>query len=54
MEQGGDLNMIFLNTDTPIPDNVVEALRALPMVESVTPLEFPAQMPSYVPSSCNR
>jgi len=39
-EEGGNHNIIFLNTDTQIPEAVLEELRALPMVRSVTPLEF--------------
>jgi D-3-phosphoglycerate dehydrogenase len=39
-EQQGDRNIIFMQTDTRIPDDVVEELRALPLVKSVTPLEF--------------
>ena len=51
-EESGDLNVIFLSTDTPIPDHVAELLRALPLVTSVTPLEFPAQNPEFAPGSC--
>lgn len=39
-EEEGERNIIFLGTDTPIPDNVLEELRALPLVKMVTPLEF--------------
>jgi len=39
-EEEGDRNIIFLRTDTPIPLNVVEQLRALPLVNSVIPLEL--------------
>ena len=39
-EKEGDRNIIFLRTDTPIPDNVIEDLRALPLVKSVIPLEL--------------
>ncbi len=39
-EEAGDNNIIFLRTDTPIPDDVVEALRALPLVKTVTPVEL--------------
>jgi D-3-phosphoglycerate dehydrogenase / 2-oxoglutarate reductase len=39
-EEEGNHNIIFLNTDTQIPETVLEELRALPMVKSVTPLEF--------------
>jgi D-3-phosphoglycerate dehydrogenase len=38
-------NIIFLCTDTAIPDHVLEELRGLPLVKSVMPLEF---------SVCNR
>jgi D-3-phosphoglycerate dehydrogenase len=39
-EEEGNHNIIFLNTDTQIPEAVLEELRALPLVKSVTPLEF--------------
>jgi D-3-phosphoglycerate dehydrogenase / 2-oxoglutarate reductase len=39
-EEEGDRNIIFLSTDTPIPDDVVAELRGLSLVKSVTPLEF--------------
>jgi D-3-phosphoglycerate dehydrogenase len=39
-EEDGDRNIIFLSTDTPIPQPIVEALRQLASVKSVTPLEF--------------
>jgi D-3-phosphoglycerate dehydrogenase / 2-oxoglutarate reductase len=39
-ETGGDRNLIFLCTDTPIPSNVLEELQDLRTVKSVTPLEF--------------
>lgn len=39
-EEEGDRNIIFLCTDTPIPNHVVEELRSLKTVKTVTPLEF--------------
>ncbi len=39
-EEEGDRNIIFLCTDTPIPANVLEALKKLRTVKSVIPLEF--------------
>lgn len=39
-EEEGARNIILLKTDTPIPQPVVEELRALPMVKSVMPLEL--------------
>ena len=39
-EEGGERNIIFLCTDTPIPADVLEELRNLRTVKSVTPLEF--------------
>jgi len=39
-DQDGENNIIFLRTDTSIPDAVLSELRALPMVNTVTPLEF--------------
>ena len=39
-EEEGDRNIIFMCTDTPIPDEIVEELKVLSLVKSVTPLEF--------------
>jgi D-3-phosphoglycerate dehydrogenase len=39
-ETGGDRNIIFLCTDTPIPAGILEELRSLRTVKTVTPLEF--------------
>jgi len=39
-DEEGDRNIIILSTDTVIPDNVVESLRSLPLVITVTPLEL--------------
>jgi len=39
-EEEGDRNIIFLCTDTPIPEAVLEELRQLKTVKAVTPLEF--------------
>jgi D-3-phosphoglycerate dehydrogenase / 2-oxoglutarate reductase len=39
-EEGGERNIIFLCTDTAIPPEVLEELRNLRTVKSVTPLEF--------------
>lgn len=39
-DQDGENNIIFLRTDTLIPDDVLAELRALPQVRTVTPLEF--------------
>jgi D-3-phosphoglycerate dehydrogenase len=39
-EKDRDRNVIFLDTDTPTPEEVLEELIALPMVKSVTPLEL--------------
>jgi D-3-phosphoglycerate dehydrogenase len=39
-EAGGERNIIFMCTDTPIPPHVVEELLALRTVKSVIPLEF--------------
>ena len=39
-EEEGDRNIIFLCTDTPIPEPVLTELRELPTVKTVTPLEF--------------
>jgi D-3-phosphoglycerate dehydrogenase / 2-oxoglutarate reductase len=39
-EEGGERNIIFLCTDTPIPEAVLTQMRALRTVKSVTPLEF--------------
>ncbi|UCD77337.1 MAG: phosphoglycerate dehydrogenase [Desulfobacterales bacterium] len=39
-EQGGDKTMIFLRTDQRIPDDVMEKLRNLPLIITVTPFEL--------------
>ncbi|WP_155320297.1 phosphoglycerate dehydrogenase [Desulfosarcina alkanivorans] len=39
-EKDGDHNIIFLQTDTPVPSDVIEELRSAQMVNSVTPLEL--------------
>jgi D-3-phosphoglycerate dehydrogenase len=39
-ETGGDRNIIFLCTDTPIPEEVQNELRSLTTVKTVIPLEF--------------
>jgi D-3-phosphoglycerate dehydrogenase / 2-oxoglutarate reductase len=39
-ETGGDRNIIFLCTDEPIPADVLQELRSLRTVKTVTPLEF--------------
>jgi D-3-phosphoglycerate dehydrogenase len=38
--QDGERNVIFLQTDTQVPQAVVEELRNMPMVKSVSPLEL--------------
>jgi D-3-phosphoglycerate dehydrogenase len=39
-EKDGDHNIIFLQTDTPVPPDVLEELRSAELVSSVTPLEL--------------
>ena len=39
-DKEGDHNIIFLQTDTPVPASVVEELRSAELVNSVTPLEL--------------
>ena len=39
-EGEGERNIIFLRTDMPIPDDVLEKLRSLPLVKSVTSFEL--------------
>lgn len=39
-ETEGNRNIIFLRTDTPIPEDVVEKLRQLPLVKSIITLEL--------------
>jgi D-3-phosphoglycerate dehydrogenase len=39
-EEDGERNIILLKTDSPIPEKVLEELRALPLVKSVIPLEL--------------
>jgi D-3-phosphoglycerate dehydrogenase len=39
-DKDGERNIIFLQTDTIVPEEVLDALRKMPMVRSVTPLEL--------------
>lgn len=39
-EETGKMNIIFLKTSVPIPENVIEKMLDLPLIISVTPLEF--------------
>jgi D-3-phosphoglycerate dehydrogenase len=39
-EKEGDRNIIMLSTDTPIPDTVLDQIRKLSLVKTVTPLSF--------------
>lgn len=39
-EEEGERNIVFLGTDTSMPEDVLEELRALPLVKMVIPLEF--------------
>jgi D-3-phosphoglycerate dehydrogenase / 2-oxoglutarate reductase len=39
-DKDGERNIIFLQTDTIVPKEVLDALRQMPMVRSVTPLEL--------------
>lgn len=39
-EEGGNRTLIFIRVDQPIPDDILEALRQLPMVISATPFEL--------------
>jgi D-3-phosphoglycerate dehydrogenase len=39
-DKEGDHNIIFLQTDTPVPQDVLEILRSAEQINSVTPLEL--------------
>ena len=39
-EEGSDKTMIFLRTDEPIPDDVIEKMRELPLIISVASFEL--------------
>ncbi|MGD2186876.1 MAG: ACT domain-containing protein, partial [Desulfobacterales bacterium] len=39
-EEGSDKTMIFLRTDTPIPEDVIEKMSALPLIISVASFEL--------------
>jgi D-3-phosphoglycerate dehydrogenase len=39
-EEGSDKTMIFLRTDTPIPEDVIEKIKALPLIISVAAFEL--------------
>jgi len=51
-EEGGGKNIIFLKTNVPIPKHVCKELLDLPLIKTVTQLEFPDQMPSYNGATC--
>jgi D-3-phosphoglycerate dehydrogenase / 2-oxoglutarate reductase len=51
-EETGDLNVIFLKTDTRMPPEVIEELAALPLVRTLTSLDFAEPPPAYAPSGC--
>jgi len=51
-EEGGGKNIIFLKTNVPIPKHVREELLDLPLIKTVTQLEFPDHMPSYNGATC--
>ena len=40
LEEGSDKTMIFLRTDTPIPEDVIEKMRDLPLIISVASFEL--------------
>jgi len=39
-EEGSDKTMIFLRTDTPIPEDVIEKIKELPLIISVAAFEL--------------
>jgi hypothetical protein len=39
-EEGSDKTMIFLRTDVPIPEDVIEKMSALPLIISVASFEL--------------
>jgi D-3-phosphoglycerate dehydrogenase len=39
-EEGSDKTMIFLRTDTPIPDDVIEKIKELPLIISVAAFDL--------------
>jgi D-3-phosphoglycerate dehydrogenase len=40
LEEGSDKTMIFLRTDTPIPEDVIEKMGDLPLIISVASFEL--------------
>jgi hypothetical protein len=39
-EETGKMNIIFLKTNVSIPENVIEEMLDLNLIQTVTPLEF--------------
>ena len=52
-EETGTLNVIFLKTDTRIPETVLDEIGTLPLVRSVTALDFDEQPGVYGPLGCS-
>ena len=51
-EEVGSLNVIFLKTDTRIPEPVLREIEALPLIRSVTPLDFDEHAGGSGPLGC--
>ena len=51
-DASGEHNVIFMKTSTPIPPEALEAIRSLPLVQSITPLEFAETIGQVMPGEC--
>jgi len=47
-EEGGEHNIIFLKTNVPIPEHVRQEMLDLPLIQIVTPLEFPEEITPFI------
>ena len=51
-DASGEHNIIFMKTSTPIPAEALEAIRSLPLVQSITPLEFAETIGQIMSAEC--
>jgi D-3-phosphoglycerate dehydrogenase len=51
-DAAGEHNIIFMKTSTPIPPEALADIRSLPLVQSITPLEFAETIGSARPEGC--
>jgi len=53
-DASGEHNVIFMKTSTPIPPEALVDIRSLPLVRSITPLEFAETIGPAVPAVCRK